>query len=234
MKNKNYKVIDKKEATANWWRNDAYIYLREKTTDEIYRLKVEYDDWAESPREWDNLCTIFSQRGNWDIGDKGFSYPKDEAPNKYEEYKERQERGEIFMVPIYVYEHSGMTISLSSFGDPWDSGVGAFIFVEKKKVFAELDGVTEENWRQKAYKAMEQEVDIYDQYIRGEVYGWYIEKAEEIKHKRKSDGKTWTSIEWEHEDGCGGYYGDPEESGLFDDAVGNRFDYVEEEIEGIF
>ena len=223
MKNENCKVIDKNTALANWY--DEYIYLREKETGDIYRLKIEYDEYAESPREWDNLCTIFSQRGNWNIADNEFAYSRDEAPDKYEEYKERQEKGEIFMCPVYMYDHSGQTISLSPFGDPWDSGVAAYIFVEKEKMLKETDA-TEENWKEKAYKYMQSEIEIYDYYIRGEVYGWNLEKAEVTEHKRVSDGKIWTTVEQEPEDGCAGYYGDPEPSGLINDAVGNRFDYI--------
>ena len=54
------------------------------------------------------------------------------------------------------------------------------------------------------------------------------EKAEETEHRRISDGDTWTTTEWEFYDACGGYLGDPEESGLIDSAVGDKFDYVEE------
>lgn len=225
MKNENCKVIDKDTALANWY--DEYIYLREKETGDIYRLKIEYDEYAESPREWYNLCTIFSQRGDWNIADDGFAYSRDEAADKYEEYKERQEKGEIFMCPVYMYDHSGQTISLTSFGDPWDSGVAGYIFVEKEKILKETNA-TEENWKEKAYKYMQSEIKIYDNYITGEVYGYNLEKAEVTEHKRISDGTMWTTVEWESEDGCCGFYGDPETSGLIDNAIGNRFDYIED------
>lgn len=226
MKNENYKVIDKAKALTQWW--DGYIYLREKKTGDIYRLKIEYDDTPFNPRtEYDgNLCTIFSQRGGRDIGDPGFSYIGHEALEKYEEFKIRQDKGEIFMLPIYMYEHGGQTISLEDFHDRFDSGVCAYAFVEKKRIFEEYPDATEENWEEKAYKAIQVEIDIYDKYIKGETYAWLLEKAEETEHKRKSDGYVWTTIEWELEDSCGGYLGDPEESGLIEQAVGDRFDYI--------
>lgn len=228
MENKNYEIISKKEALAEWW--DKYIYLREKGTGDIYRLKIEYDDMPFNPREdyGGNLCTIFSQKGRWDIGDPGYSYTRDEAPKKYEEFKRRQDKGEIFMLPIYMYDHSGQTISLSDFQDRWDSGVCGFAFIEKKKVIEEYPDANEGNWKEKAYKAIQVEIELYDKYIRGETYSWFLEKAEEVEHTRKSDGYTWTTIEWREQDACGGYFGDPEESNLIDDAVGDRFEYIEE------
>lgn len=228
MKNENYEVISKEEALAKWW--DEYIYLREKETGDIYRLKIKHDDAPFNPREDDNLCTIFSQKGDWDIGDQGYSYTKDEAPEKYEEFKRRQDKGEIFMLPIYMYDHSGQTISISDFQDRWDSGVCGFAFVEKKKLFEEFPDITEDNWKQKAYQAIQSEIEIYDKYIKGETYAWFLEKAEIVEHTRKSDGQTWTTTEWEDVEAVGGYFGYPEESNLIDDAVGDRFDYIEEKI----
>ena len=175
-----------------------------------------------------NLCTIFSQKGNWNIGDPGYSYTRDEAPEKYEEFKARQDKGEILMLPVYMYDHSGQTISLGDFHDRFDSGVCGFAFVEKKRIFEEYPDTTEENWKEKAYKVIQAEIDIYDKYIRGENYAWLLEKAEETEHRRISDGDTWITTEWEFYDACGGYLGDPEESGLIDSAVGDRYDYIEE------
>lgn len=228
MKNENYEVISKEEALAKWW--DKHIYLREKETGDIYRLKIEQDDMPLNPREdYDgNLCTIFSQKGNWDIGDPGYSYARDEAPEKYKEFKKRQDKGEIFMLPIYMYDHSGQTISLRDFQDRWDSGICGFAFVEKEKLFKEWPDTTEDNWKEKAYQVIQDEIETYDKYIKGEAYAWLLEKTEIVEHTRKSDGRTWTTIEWEVAEAIGGYLGDPEESNLIDDAVGDRFEYIEE------
>lgn len=228
MKNENYKVISKEEGFAKWW--DKYIYLREKGTGDIYRLKIEQDYYPLNPRrDYDcNLCTIISQKGNWDIGDPGCSYTRGEAPEKYEELERRRDNGEIFILPIYMYDHSGKTISLNDFHDSWDSGVCGFAFVEKERLFKEYPDTTEDNWKEKAYQVIQNEIEIYDKYIEGEVYAWFLEKAEVVKHTRESDGQTWETIEWERTEAVGGYFGDPEESNLVDDAIGDRFEYIEE------
>ena len=130
-----------------------------------------------------------------------------------------------------MYDHSGQTISLSDFCDKWDSGVCGYIGVSKEKIFNEFNGsdteATEDNWHTLADKVMENEIEVYDTYIRGDVFVYSLEKLEIVEHKRLSDGHTWITEEWEPEDSCGGYYGDPEESGLIDDVVGDRFVFVE-------
>ncbi len=35
----------------------------------FYRLKIENDDWADSPREWDNLGHMICWHRNYNLGD---------------------------------------------------------------------------------------------------------------------------------------------------------------------
>ena len=43
----------------------------------------------------------------------------------------------------------------------------------------ELDGISEENWREQAIAFMQAEVGLYDQYLTGDVYGYtYYEEGD--------------------------------------------------------
>lgn len=218
---KSYKEIDRETALYSWWsREDKnQILLKNKLTGDIFCLKIEYDEDTWNPRtDCDNLCTITSCRNNnWDIGDEHIS--RDEMSEWRDKMNEKAIRGEIWQAPVYMYDHSGQTISLSDFGDKWDSGVCAIIWVTKEKVLKEYPGATEENWKEFAKSAAENEIKLYNQYISGDVYGYTLYKAEETEHKHISDGKTWTTTEWEWYEGVGGFYGDPVNDGLVDDAI---------------
>ena len=79
------------------------------------------------------------------------------------------------MLNIYMYDHSGITIKTSPFSCPWDSGQIGFIYVSKKKIKKEY------GWKVLTKKRITQienylknEVKTYDQYLRGEVYGYSI------------------------------------------------------------
>ncbi len=116
---------------------------------------------------------------------------------------------EIVMLPIFMYEHGGCTISTGSFGDPWDSGQIGYIYTTKEDVL-ENTGCKEDVWRKYATQMLEDEIELYDKYIKGEVYGF------KLFHYDEDIG------EWEEtEDSCYGFFGtDILKSGLADEVFG--------------
>ena len=105
----NYKEISKEEAISNWY--EKPIYVKDKSSEDIYRIEIKYDNYAESPREWDNVCTIISGNGRWAIGDDGYKLSRE---NWHEKVEALEADPDTYIVPVYIYEHSGMTISLNS------------------------------------------------------------------------------------------------------------------------
>ena len=145
----------------------------------------------------------------------------------------------IEWMPLWLYDHSGITISCSSrnpYYDPWDSGCVGWIIAEKDTIMRETnrlvlgeDGqpirienkhengsvtysykyepVTDETWRDEAVRHMKNETEIYDQYLRGDVYGYQLYVNE----------STPDDPEWVDEDSCWGFYGDDiVENGIMD------------------
>lgn len=156
-------------------------------------LKIYQDENPESPREWDNIGEMLTCHGHYKLGDKQFS-----SPEEIENYM--KEKGVFVKLPLYLLDHSGITMSTKSFNDPWDSGQVGYVFVSKEK--AKTKKVTKKN----AIQCMISEVNTYDQYLRGDVYGFQVVK------------KTKCSLDEEHEevlDSCWGFYGhDPKENGI--------------------
>jgi len=166
--------------------------------------------------DWDNACTMVCWHRRYHLGDmkivsknnyrpvsEGYSEPidllyelagldrtdcQDEEGNdwSYEQlYTSIEERGTIIS-PLYLYDHSGITISMGGFSCPWDSGQVGFIYIEKDKIQEEWDGDYES-----AKKCMEGEVQTYDDYLTNNVWRYEILDSD---------------AEWI--DSCGGYYGD--------------------------
>ena len=114
-------------------------------------------------------------------------------------------------MPLWLYDHSGISISCGSrtgqYADSWDSGCVGWIIMTKDTACGEL-GADDTNWREKAISAMELDVEIYDEYLTGDVYGFQLLK--------QVDG------EWEEtDDSCWGFYGsDIVENGIADDIPG--------------
>ena len=82
-------------------------------------------------------------------------------------------------LPLYLYDHSGISINTSGFSCGWDSGQVGWIYVSKTEVKKEY------KWKNLTKKRIEQiegilksEVETYDQYLKGEVYYITIENKE--------------------------------------------------------
>jgi len=189
------------------------------------RLTIEQDSLDESPREWDNMGTIAYKHRDYILGEEKIDEPIDwlagmlgldtedmEYTNEQRaELEEKFYKGNKFLaLPIFLYDHSGQTIATTPFGCRWDSGKVGYIYVTEEKVIKEYGDFSEES-QAKAIACMESEVKTFDQYIRGEVYGFREEeviKCEACGH-----------IEYEQKDSCCGFYGtDWETNGILDNV----------------
>lgn len=86
----------------------------------------------------------------------------------------RPDLSEFFILPLFLYEHSGITMKTSPFSCPWDSGQVGIIFVSKVDAAKHWDA----NTKEKALECLRLEVEEYDQYLTGDVYGYVIEDEE--------------------------------------------------------
>jgi len=111
------------------------------------------------------------------------------------------EAKDTIISPLYLYDHSGITISMGGFSCPWDSGQVGYIYIDKATI-VENWGDTPEAY-EKAKKCMEGEVETYDDYLVGSVYGYRI-----LDSEGEDTGES-----------CYGYYGyDHEKSDLLPQA----------------
>ena len=186
---------------------------------------------------------------------------------------------ENVILPLYLYDHSGITMNTTGFSCGWDSGVVGFIYCSKKDFREEtgysenelfsvdvnrtpvagesvkVKGHEEKSWNgygkiisiehematidfdymkapsfkkeenvvivpltditdvqsDKATDMLRGEVETYDQYLRGEVYGYVVEK--------KVGCACCGHVEIEEVDSCWGFYGDdPNENGMKDNV----------------
>jgi len=243
-----------------------------RAEDDKYRLEVFLDTCPESPRNWDNLGTMVCSHRRYDLGD--------EQAKNIDEYSSWDEwlQGEVYdlyggednvvCLPLYLYDHGGITMNTTGFACFWDSGQVGWIYVTKEKLrketgysdkelfskekhripevgervrirkfgedwgqvvaIEELHGSTKYkvdfdynkalNFRDPdrvvyvdfsdivevrsgvAYEILKNEVEVYDMYIRGAVYGFRLERVE----KCACCGNT----DYTEEDSCWGFYGD--------------------------
>lgn len=156
-----------------------------------YTIKIEYDDINESPRNWDNIGTMICFHKRYDLGDKhNFRH---EDYNNWEEMQEaiKKEFGKCIILPLYLYDHSGLSLKtfLHGFHGAWDCGKVGFIvcsYAKAKKEFILKKG---QSIKKRIEKCLLNEIETYSKYLNGEVYYFKIEDK---------DGETI--------DSCGGWY----------------------------
>ena len=177
-------------------------YLVDEHKQDNYVIKVYQDEDTHSPREWDNLGKMICFHRRYNLGDK-----HDYNHNNYSSWSEQKEdivknENVCVILPLYLYDHSGITMSTSPFGCNWDSGQVGWIFVSKEKVRKEYNvkRITQEVI-DKVTQCLESEVKTYDQYLTGEVYRYEIYKVDTCDKGCEHE---------EFVDSCGGFYGQDE------------------------
>jgi len=160
------------------------------------RLRIERDIIVKSPREeWDNLGTMLCWHRRYYLGDK--SHPLHHLDTEYSNWDDLENaiakhEDVAVILPLYLYDHSGITISTTPFSCPWDSGRVGFIYVTKDKVREAFDVKRiSKKTLAKVTEILKGEVETYDMYLRGDVWGYVIEE---------DDGDTI--------DSCWGFYGE--------------------------
>jgi hypothetical protein len=158
-------------------------------SEEGYRVTISLDDWADDPRNWDNVGTMACWHGRYVLGD--------EQPEiSPEEYLADLPEG-IITLPLYLYDHSGITMNTTGFSCHWDSGKVGFIYVTPETLAKEfIRGVPDD---ETVREHLVGEVKTYDNYLTGEVYRVEVESGIVCSH-----GDT----HWEMMDGCSGFYGE--------------------------
>ena len=154
-------------------------------------LRVIQDNTPENPRRWDNLGTMICFHRKYSLGDK-HDYNHSNYGN-WQEMKNDIIKSEdaCVILPLYLYDHGGITMNTTGFSCPWDSGQVGWLFISKAKVRKEYN-VKRINKKliELVTSNLKGEVETYDQYLTGDVYGFKV-----------------INEEGNEEDSCWGFFG---------------------------
>lgn len=174
--------------------------MSEKFTVDGLTVHIEPDDNDMNPRtEWDHVGTMVCWHSRYKLGDEQPSHPPDEfflrlmqdrefdagrdVPDEINmDHVARYIDRHFYVLPLYLLDHSELSMSTGSFGDPWDSGQVGWIYMSKEE--AKKEHLSD------PLATLRSEVAEYDQYLTGDVWGYTI-----------TDGGG------HHLDSCWGFYG---------------------------
>ena len=184
---------------------------------QIVKFKIEQDVDPESPREWDNLGTFIMQHGRYSFGDREFendsSYISFEEDFKYHLNAVCNcTLKDVIYLPVYMYDHSGITISTTPFSCSWDSGQIGYTYVTKEQIRKEYSVKRISlKLKEQISSILQSEIETLDQYLIGDVYGFTIEY---------DNGEI---------NSCWGFYGsNPETNGMFEYWTDEEIQYYKE------
>lgn len=208
------------------------------SNDGAKRVTVYYDNHSDDPRNWDNFCHMICEHRRYRLGDNhngienelhllcekyGIDWEGDwenDVPEMTTAQMITELQKHIVIRPISIYDHSGVTIFWGGPCDRWDSGCVGFGYCELSDV--EKCGRDEKrfpDWRDQAESIMDGEMETYDQYVRGEVYGYILEERRKPS-KQLMESPEWEQFleaywddefQWEETHSCGGFFYEPEE-----------------------
>lgn len=134
----------------------------------IASLRIERELDPTNPREFTSLGTMACWHQRMALGDVQLKEPlnswvKNNAP-----------KGSLIL-PLYIYDHSGVTMRTTPFGDPWDSGQVGVIAATPDKIrkHLEVKRLTKKVL-DTCKKILEEEVRIYDYYLQGMVWNYEL------------------------------------------------------------
>lgn len=183
---------------------DDWDYVKDAIWEDIEKARLG-EDRSIASEAWDAYRTLQKVRKKYDSVSEWISDLVDEY---------------FCVLDLYLYDHSGITMSTRPFSCPWDSGKVGFIYAPwdpkaPSGKHGEPHGITDP---EKLKAALVQEVETYDLYLTGQVYGFEIQKGERVTvrtSKTRADGTVeetcHDTIEWKHWDSCGGYVADYKE-----------------------
>ena len=133
-------------------------------------------------------------------------------------------------MPLYMLDHSGISMSTNDYNDMWDSGCVGVIYATREEIldcYTGWDGMKRlpmkkrltKKMLEEARESLIQEVKTYAEYLEGNVYGYILYNKSKCDHNEEH---------LEHEDSCFGFYIDEQEDMLdvfINNYGGNRKDW---------
>jgi len=142
-------------------------------TEEVngYRIQIWPDEDVGNPRtEYDNMGHMICWHTRHNLGD--------EHDMDTQELKAILNQKGVIYLPLFLYDHSGITMSTGNsypYNDQWDAGQVGFIYATPADIRKNFNckKITKAI-KERALKNLQSEVEIYDLFIRGEVYGYVV------------------------------------------------------------
>ena len=177
----------------------------------IGRIRIVHDEYGENPRDnSDYGSVLLAFHGRYNLGDKdapGFN-PRDYAGWSEMRATIEKRANPAVILPVYLYDHGGLSVSTEPFACAWDSGQLGWIYIPRSNLDTHygIKRLTVKG-RERLEKSLRAEIDELNTYLTEGCYGF-------IAEERTQDG-------WNEVDTCWGFVGrDHTKNGMVDHFYG--------------
>lgn len=187
-----------------------------------FTIKIRWDEDPQgcNPRDYNNLGVLSWWHRRYDFKEDRDGKQlwreidrEGESENYGEPVHEDDLRcSDLIYLPVYMYDHSGITVNTGGFNCPWDSGQLGWIWCTKEAARLEWPNTKDEQLVALAEDRLRAEIKSWDLYLTGQVYGYEV-----------------YGLDWELVDSCWGFLGDWETEALAQ-AKGSVDWYYEQEL----
>jgi hypothetical protein len=175
----------------------SYVIHQEKIEGFTIKIIQDDDNFSDPVKNWDLVGRQVYWHRRYSLGHEQPKCSLEEwLENKvgelYEDWKKKKSHNQTYLsylwakfeeknlvLPVYAYEHGGITIKAKSKRIGWDSFDSfqlGFIYASHEKILQEFGNKKlTKNVLEKAEKCLIGEVEAYDDYITGNVWGYKIE-----------------------------------------------------------
>ena len=137
----------------------------EQITYKGHHINIYYDDCPESPREWSNLGTFYTAHRRY-RPEKEFDehFDFDEVCDGRPGNIRKSFLQKHVALNLFLYDHSGLSISSGPFSCRWDSGWFGIVAVSVEQVKKEYGWeVLTQSRRKKIEEYLQNEIDTYNE-----------------------------------------------------------------------
>lgn len=176
------------------------------------RLVITCDDNPNDPRTWDNAGVMACAHNRYNLGDNNTSLNIEQA-GSWKACEAWLKENAIVWLPLALYDHGGITMSVGTGKDKWDSGQVGYIYAGRKEF--DWAGLDPKKDIERMRNNLIAEVEEYDKYLRGECWRW--------SYETRTECHTCGKGEWEYIEGTGDYLGQPDKASI--EEYGIEFDW---------
>lgn len=174
---------------------DVTFKKEEEDHEKVLEVYREQDQLGNPREEW-VIGTMLCAHGRYELGDRQINVERYGSWNEVRRDIEENEDPAVIL-PLYLYDHHGVTIKVGSFNGQlpqgharFDSGQVGFIYVTEDRI-EKLE--LEEKSKEEIEEMLKNEVKEYDYYLSGQIWRYTL--------------KAISGEEEEYIDSCGGFRG---------------------------